>query len=274
MIKLYPLKVIYFPVIAECINPNIFDGKTREEIKDLEIWEGNKKIRLGELFAVDVVKDAVKPRHTVITLEGDLSKVRRIGVYMNGGEIIIRGNVGMHLGEELKAGRIVVYGNVEGWAGSMMKGGEIEIHGNASDYLGAPYRGCDEGMRGGKITVFGDVGNEAGANMRKGIIRIYGNVGQFVGFRMRGGTIYIQKDAEVRAGACMTGGKIVVGGFLEHVLPTFTIDSIKKKVKIEGDEIVRGPFYRFLGDIVENGDGKLFVSKEKNPKLGHYEKFL
>ena len=88
MIKLYPLKVIYFPVIAECINPNIFDGKTRKEIKDLEIWEGNKKIRLGELFAVDFTKDSVKPRHTVITLEGDLCKVRKIGAYMKGGEII------------------------------------------------------------------------------------------------------------------------------------------------------------------------------------------
>jgi len=156
----------------------------------------------------------------------------------------------------------------------MMKGGSIVIHGDAGDYMGAPYRGSTEGLRGGKITVYGNVGNEVGAHMRKGIIKIYGNAGQFVGLRMHDGTIYVQKDSEGRAGACMTDGKIVIGGFLESVLPTFTIDSVKEKVKIEEGEAVKGPFYLFLGDVTENGKGKLYVSKEKNLHLSIYEKFL
>lgn len=72
----------------------------------------------------------------------------------------------------------------------------------------------------------------------------------------------------------MTDGKIIVGGFLESVLPTFTIDSVKAKVKIEGEETAEGLFYVFLGDLAENGDGKLYVSKEKNPHLSCYERFL
>lgn len=72
----------------------------------------------------------------------------------------------------------------------------------------------------------------------------------------------------------MTDGKIVVGGRLESVLPSFTMDSIRPKVKIEESEVAEGPLYLFLGDLAENGNGKLYVSKEKNPHLNCYERFL
>lgn len=270
MINLYPLKESRFPVIAECINPDIFKCEKREEIGRLKVWEGNKQKTLGSLFKIE----ENETNDMAITIHGDANKVRRIGTCMTKGEIIINGNVGMHLGEEMKGGKITVHGNVDGWAGSMMKGGEIEIHGNAGDYLGAPYRGSSIGMSGGRITVYGNVGNEAGACMKKGIIKIYGSAGQFVGFRMRDGAIYVQKDCSGRAGACMVGGKIVVGGSLESVLPTFTIDGVKAKVKIEEGESAEGLFYIFLGDLTENGRGKLYVSKDKNPDLSCHEKCL
>lgn len=275
MIKLSPIKEFKYPVIAECINPDIFNGKTGEEIQKLEVWEGNKQKKLADLFKIEENKTENQPeKETVITVQGNLSEVRRIGAGMKSGEIAIHGDVGMHLGEEMKGGKITVHGNVSGWAGSMMKGGTIEIHGNVGDYLGAPYRGCSEGMHGGKIIVYGNVGAEAGTLMKRGIIKIYGNAGQFAGFGMCDGTIYIQDDAEARAGACMTGGKIIIGGFLESVLPSFSIDSIKGKVKIEEDEVAGGPFYLFLGDLVEHGEGKLYVFKTKNLHLSHYEKYL
>jgi formylmethanofuran dehydrogenase subunit C len=270
MISLSPLKELRFPVTAECITPDVFLDKKCEEIGKLRIWEGNKQKTLGELFKIE----ETKTQNSSITIHGDVSKVRRIGACMTNGEIIVNGNAGMHLGEEMKGGKIIMHGSVGGWAGSMMKGGEIEIHGDASDYLGAPYRGSTDGMRGGKIIVHGNVGSEAGARMKKGVIKIYGSVGQFVGFRMHSGTIYVQDGCAGRAGACMVDGKIIVGGSVDSVLPTFTIDSIKEKVKIEEDEVAAGSFYVFLGDLVGNGNGKLYVSKEKNPHLSHYEKFL
>lgn len=274
MINLHPVKRFGFPIVAECISPDLFQGKKRIEIEELEIWEGNKQKRLRGLFKVEETTKEQQESKTTIAIYGDVSKVRRIGAYMSSGEITIEGGVGMHLGEEMEGGKITVQGNVDGWAGSMMKGGTIEIHGNAGHYLGAPYRGSSQGMRGGKIVVHGNAGNEVGAYMRKGLIKIYGDVGQFAGLRMRKGTIYVQKNCEGRVGACMTGGKIVVGGFLGSVLPTFTIEDIKKKVKIEQDEVVNGPFYLFLGDLTENGKGKLYVPKEKNSHLSHYEKLL
>lgn len=274
MINLRPLKDFRFPVLAECISPDVFQGKTLSEIEVLEIWEGNKRKTLSELFKIDEVKTENQLENPAIAIYGDVSKVRRIGLGMKSGEITINGNTGMHLGEEMKGGKIIVHGNSGGWAGSMMKGGFIEIHGSAGDYLGAPYHGSTKGMHGGKVVVHGNVGTEAGAHMKKGIIKIYGSTGQFIGFRMQEGTIYVQGDCEGRAGACMVGGKIVVGGHLESVLPSFTIDSIKAKVKIEENDMAKGPLYLFLGDLVENGNGKLYVSKEKNPHLNCYEKFL
>ncbi|MEM2676216.1 MAG: formylmethanofuran dehydrogenase subunit C [Candidatus Bathyarchaeia archaeon] len=271
-VNLYPLKEFKLPIMAECINPDTFQGKGLKEIEVLKIWEGNKQKRLGEIFKVEAAETAAET--PVITIHGDVSHVRRIGVGMKSGEIVIKGDAGMHLGEEMRGGKITVYGNVLGWAGSMMKGGTIEIHGNAGDYLGAPYRGSTEGMRGGKIIVHGNVGREVGAHMRKGIIKIYGSAGQFAGFRMKGGTIYVQKDCESRAGACMVDGTIVVGGRIESVMPTFSIEGFRKKVKIEEGEVVEAPFYLFIGDLTENGRGRLFVAKEPNPHLSHYEKFL
>jgi formylmethanofuran dehydrogenase subunit C len=129
-------------------------------------------------------------------------------------------------------------------------------------------------MSDGRITVYGNVGSEIGNNMKKGTIKVYGSAGQFVGFRMHDGTIYVQKTCQGRAGACMVGGKIVVGGLLESVMPTFSIDGIRAKVKVEEDEVVEGPLYVFVGDLAENGNGKLYVMKEKNPHLRHYEKYL
>jgi formylmethanofuran dehydrogenase subunit C len=180
----------------------------------------------------------------------------------------------MHLGEKMVGGKITVQGNAGGWAGSEMKGGLIEIKGNAGDYLASPYRGSSVGMHKGKIIVHGNAGSDVAVFLKGGVIKIHGDAGPFLGFRMTDGAVHIEKNVGNRVGACMTGGKIVVSGVLEEVLPTFTIDSVKPKVKIEEGDTAAGPFYVFLGDLAENGNGKLFISKAANPHLSQYERFL
>jgi len=271
MIVLTPLKRFTYPVNAENINPDIFQGKDTAEIAKLPVFEGNKQKKLSDLFKIEE-DSADSPS---ITLNGDFSEVRRIGMGMKNGEIVINGNVGMHLGEKMTGGKITVNGNAGQWAGSSIKKGLIEIHGNAGDYLASPYRGSTEGMKGGKIVVEGDVGADSGAYMRGGLIKIKGNnVGQFLGFHMGDGTIHVEKNASSRLGANMTGGKIIVSGSLDEMMPTFTIDGIKPKVKVDDTEQAAGPFYVFLGDLAEKGTGKIFASKAANPKLREYEKFL
>lgn len=271
-INLFPLKDFKYPIAAENITPDTFHERTIEEIRKLEAWEGNKPRILAELFNIEETR-TMEGDKTKIVIQGSVREVRRIGKNMTGGDILINGDSGAHLGEGMKNGCITVRGNVDGWTGSMMKGGTIEVYGNAGDYLAAPCRGSTKGMGGGRIIIHGNVGNEAGAHMRKGLIRIEGEAGQFLGFRMRGGTMTV-KDCGDRAGACMIEGKIIISGFLNSVLPTFTIEGMREKVKVADNDLIKGPFYIFVGDLAETGQGKLYVSKDRNPHLSHYEKVI
>lgn len=271
MITLTVQKKLEFPVMAECITPEVFQGKRVEEIGALSIWEGNKQKKLGDIFKIEQAPE----ENPSIIINGDAAELRRIGSGMKTGEIIINGNIGMHLAEKMCGGKITVNGNAGQWAGSSMKGGLIEIHGNGGDYLASPYRGSDSGMKGGKIIVDGNVGSDSACYMKGGVIKIRGDAGPFLGFRMHDGAIHVEKKCETRVGANMSGGKIIISGSLEEPMPTFSIDSVKAKVKLDDTESITGPFYVFIGDLAENSaSGKLFVSKTSNPHLSFYEKFL
>ncbi|MBS7605140.1 MAG: formylmethanofuran dehydrogenase subunit C [Candidatus Bathyarchaeia archaeon] len=260
------------PVYAECISPDIFSGKSVEEILALKVWEGNKNRSLGDLFNVSVEKESGEAE-VVIYLSGDFIKVRRVGANMTTGKIIVDGDIGMHLGEGMRGGEIIVNGYADSWLGGSMKGGRIEVKGSAGDYIGAPYRGSKDGMKGGTIIIYGDAGREVGCLMMGGLIRIYGSVKHFVGINMVDGTIVIHGDCAGKAGGGMRGGRIIICGHIPSILPTFTIEDIRPSVNVDGEKI-SGPFYRFVGDVSDKGEGRLFVSKEKNPHLSFYEKYL
>ncbi len=271
MIVLSILRELQLPVTAECLTPDNLQGKTIEEIAALEVWEGNKQKKLGDIFKVEQTPE----ENPSITINGDAAEVRRVGSGMKQGEIVINGNIGMHLGEKMSGGKITVNGNAGQWAGSEMKGGLVEIHGNGSDYLASPYRGSDTGMKGGKIVVDGNVGSDSCCYLKGGVVKIHGDAGPFLGFRMKDGAVYVEKNCAPRVGANMSGGKIIVSGRLEEPLPTFSIDSVKPKVKLDDTETVQGPFYVFIGDLAENNtSGKLFISKTNNPHLNQFEKLL
>lgn len=271
MITLTPLKKFDVPIDARCITPDVFAGKTAAEVAELPVYEGNRKQKLGDLFKIEKT-DAETPD---ITINGNVCKVKRIGMEMKDGEIVINGDAGMHLGEKMAGGKIVVNGNADCWAGSAMEDGILEIHGNANDYLASPYRGTSIGMCGGTIIVDGTAGSDVGCYMKNGLIKIKGGAGPYLGYRMIKGTIYVEKECKTRVGALMTGGKIIVSAHLEEVMPTFTVDDVKPKVKIDDTEKATGPFYVFEGDNAENGTGKLYVSQAANPHLGAiYDKYL
>ncbi len=271
MIVLTPLKKFEVPVQAACISPDVFQGKTLEEIAALPATEGNTALTLCDLFKIEETPEETPN----ITINGDVGKVKRIGEGMKTGEIVINGDAGMHTGEKMAGGKITVNGNVGGWTGSQMRKGIIEVHGDAADYLATPYRGSDTGMKGGVIIVDGNVGSDVGCYLRGGVIKVKGSAGRFLGYHMSSGTIYVEKDCQYRLAPCMTGGKIVIGGVLEELMPTFTVDSVKAKVKIDDTQSAQGPFYVFLGDLAEHGTGKIFLSKTNNPQMKPiYDKYL
>ena len=174
MISLTPKYNFKFPVEGKNISPDVFKGKSVKEIESLEMWEGNRKLTVGELFEISDV--GVSSDDFTIKIEGNIGSVRNVGADMSMGNIIVDGDVGMHLGEAMSGGMITVSGNAGSWVGSRMKGGTIEIKGNAGDYIGAAYRGSTDGMSGGTIIIHGDAGHEVGCFMKGGLIKILGKL--------------------------------------------------------------------------------------------------
>lgn len=237
------------PIVADTINPNNFAGKTEDEIKATLVWYGNRQCSLGELFNVKVEgKDSVE--NTKIVINGDVSRVKRIGQGMSAGEIEINGNVDMHCGSNMKGGKITINGDADSWLGCEMKGGEIILNGNASYYVGAGYRGEACGMKGGKITVNGSAKDYLGEHMCGGEILVIGNVGLLPAISNNGGKIIIEGNASMPA-VEMKNGTVIIKGKVSDLLPSY---------KEEGTEVVEDvTYHKLVGDVNVGGKGILFI---------------
>jgi formylmethanofuran dehydrogenase subunit C len=249
-VTIKPKKDISISVEAENISPDKFAGKSEKDIQSIEVWMGNQKTTLGELFSVKV-EGTGAVADTKIVMEGDFSRVKRIGEGMTSGLIMIKGNVDMHLGAKMSGGKITLSGNADSWAGREMKGGELIIEGNAGYYLGAGYRGETCGMRGGKITVMGSALDFLGEHMCGGEIIVKGNAGILPGVSNNGGKIVIEGNTS-RPGSEMAKGTIIVGR-VEEMMPVF---------KQEGTEAIEGITYKkYTGDVIVNGKGVLYIKE-------------
>jgi formylmethanofuran dehydrogenase subunit C len=207
------------PVEIEGVIPDQLRDKSMAEIERLEIYEGNRKLALAELFAV-----SGDPSDARIDFQGDLKGVHYIGYGMSEGEVHVHGNAGRHVGGLMRGGRIVVDGDAGDWVGGEMHGGLIHVKGHAGHLIGAAYRGSKQGMTDGTILIGGDVGNEVGAAMRRGILAVGGACGDAAGFNMIAGTILVFGACGIRTGANMRRGTLgLFGAERPSLLPTFKL---------------------------------------------------
>ncbi len=237
------------PIEADTISPDNFAGLSERDIEQIPLCLGNTQVFLGDIF--EVVADGSDSAENVrIEINGDLSRIKRIGQRMSAGEIVINGNVDMHCGCSMTGGKITINGHADNWVGCEMKGGEITVNGNAKYYVGSGYRGESNGMSGGRIVVNGDVLDYLGEHMCGGEIVVTGNAGLLPGLSNNGGTIVIGGNTTMAAGE-MKKGMIVIKGNLEEMLPIYRED---------GTEEFEGQTYRkFTGDVNVKGKGTLLV---------------
>ena len=255
-------------VETEVITPDTFALKSENEIGNLVVWQGPNKHPLSEFFDVKG-SGAGSIQKTSIIIEGDVSRVKRIGEGMAGGSIIIKGSAGMHTGSGMIGGEIVVRGNADAWAGMEMKGGLLHITGNAGDHAGCAYRGSWHGMTGGKILIDGSAQSQVGGGMSGGVIVVEGSVQNFCGIRQNSGLIIVKGDAVRGVGAEMSGGTIVVAGSIMNFLPGF--EYADTEIDLTFDDIVcQGEFMKFAGDhaLVTRTKGALYALKNANEDLG------
>jgi formylmethanofuran dehydrogenase subunit C len=267
------LKFIYrgqtsVPVEIEGLTPEWVVGKPLAEIERFEIFHGNRKIPLAEMFSV-----SGDPSDKRLEFEGDLSGVHWIGAHMRGGQVFVNGPAGRHIGSEMRGGEIRIEGDAGGWVGCEMRDGFIHIKGNAGHLVGAAYRGSAKGMLGGTIVVDGNAGNEIGLSMQQGLIAIGGQAGDMLGFNMADGTIVVLGESGIRAGAGMRGGTIaMLGPSPPPVLPSFRfketgqlnglatkLDDLRSKgLRVDATQLP-DQVDVWTGDLVADGAGELYL---------------
>ncbi|MBN2110494.1 MAG: formylmethanofuran dehydrogenase subunit C [Methanosarcinaceae archaeon] len=267
VVTLKPTGNFDLTVEAEVITPDNFAGKSAQEIGQLLVWQGPKQYPLANYFEVKG-DGADTTEETTITIDGDVSRVKRIGEGMTAGKVLVKGSTGMHAGAEMVGGEIIIEGDTDSWAGMEMKGGLLHIKGNTKDHLGSAYRGSWHGMTGGRIVVDGDAVNQVGGGMSGGEIVIGGSVKHFCGIRINGGLIVVKGDAFRTVGAEMTGGTIVVGGTIERFTPGFIQEDTESDIKFDDIECT-GEYKKFTGDyaIPQKGKGTMYVSSVNNECL-------
>jgi formylmethanofuran dehydrogenase subunit C len=267
------LQLTYFgdtkvPVEVEGFTPDWACDKSLAEIERFEIFHGNRKIPLAEMFRVS--GDAADKRFDIT---GNLAGVHWLGARMASGQINIHGPAGRHVGSEMSGGEIHVHGNADGWVGAEMHGGFIHVHGSAGHLIGAAYRGSAKGMTGGTILIDGNAGNEIGHTMRRGLIAIGGSAADMVGFNMLAGTVLIFGDCGIRPGAGMRRGTIgILGTKPTPLLPTFRyattmqpqiVRVMLREVRSRGLKIDESLFTTELdiyhGDLLTIGRGEVLM---------------
>jgi formylmethanofuran dehydrogenase subunit C len=253
------------PLDAEGLCPDRLAGLSRPEIEQLELWHGNRRAALGELFAVSGAGAQD------VRVDGDLARVAGLGAGMAGGRLTLAGDAGPHVGAGMRDGELIVEGDAGDWTGADMRGGRLVVRGSVGRRLGGAYVGARAGMRGGEILVHGDAGEEAGAGLRRGLIAVVGRAGHAAGLRALAGTIVVLGALGAHPGAGMRRASIVAMTSAT-LLPTFEractyrppfLRLCLRRLRALGlpvtDEQIEGRYTRWSGDALELGRGEILI---------------
>ncbi len=204
-----------FRIDLSPLTPERLAGQSADAIARVLLACGRRRVPVGDWFDV---RGSAGPS---ILIEGDGTRLDRIGAGMQDGLIRIEGDAGAYLGLGMRGGRIEVSGSVDAYAACGLSGGVVRIDGNSGDYLGAALPGEHRGMRGGVVIIGGRVGDRAGDHMRRGLILAEGACGDYCGARMQGGTIAMLGACGARPGYAMHRGTLLFAGPAPVPGPTF-----------------------------------------------------
>jgi formylmethanofuran dehydrogenase subunit C len=187
------------------IQPSTMSRMTRAEIKAIPLNYDRRLVRLDELFEV-----SGEPSESLI-LEGDCSKLIRLGAKMDRGSMLVRGSAGDELAARMKGGRIEVLGDVGNYLAMSMRNGAVIVHGSAGDFVAGPATGERRGMQGGDCLVLGNIGSRGAERMRRGILFVGGNTGDCGAAQMIAGTVIVLGELGAEWAGGMKRGSIVLG---------------------------------------------------------------
>jgi len=246
------------------LTPTAVAGEGASELARRALWHGNEQLPLGEFFDV-VARPGDVP---TLVFEGDLSRCDGVGRAMDGGALVVDGDVGDYLGAQLAGGEIRVSGSAGLLAACEMAGGRLEVGGDVGDYAANALPGDMDGMRGGLFIVRGNAGARFGDRMRRGTALVFGAAGDFLASRMVAGTIAVAGEVGAHCGYGMRRGSLVFAGTPPAIPPTFAATG--HDIRVFWALLTRslaahgGPFAdlparrprRLVGDLAADGKGE------------------
>lgn len=209
--------------------------------------ERDGRVSLGDLFEITGTPGAS------IRFAGDLGTADRVGAGLNGGQVVIEGDVGVE-------------------AGMAMSGGVLDVEGDAGERAGAAPLGYQRGMTGGELIIRGSAGAEAGARMRRGLLVIGRSAGDRTGLGMLAGNIIVLGSAGTDVGLWSKRGSVVGLGAITppptysfactyqpiHLRLILTRLRDRHRLSIRRRHFT-GLYHRYSGDFAELGKGEILV---------------
>jgi formylmethanofuran dehydrogenase subunit C len=257
---------------ARTLLPAALAPLSEGEIARLPLWHGTERIALADLF--DVQLHATPEAEPCIAFEGDMRRFDRVGCAMDGGSIVVNGDVGDLAGAQMTGGTLAVSGSSGAFAACEMAGGRIEIGGHTGDFAAGALPGSMDGMRGGTLVVRGHTGERFGDRMRRGTALVFGDAGAFAASRMVAGTIGIAGSVGEHLAYGMRRGTLILPGvrqlqqtnrFVENHAETSVFwRLIARSLAREGGafgELAQQTPRRLAGDISVDGRGELLIAR-------------
>lgn len=197
------------------LTPARLAGRTERDIAAIAVNTAKRRLTVGDVFAIGG-SDAASIRFL-----GGSERFDRLGEALDGGAILVEGDVGQRAGRAMAGGTLTVKGAAGPFAGSAMTGGTLIVEGHCGDDLGAPLAGETAGLRGGTIQILGRAGARAADRMRRGTVLVAGDAGEHAGSRMIAGTLVVGGRAGHSPGILMRRGTIILGGGAASTSATF-----------------------------------------------------
>ncbi len=258
IIELSMKKFSRIPLEFDNVLPELLYDKTSDEIKSTVVYHGNRQEPLGDYFDVLVTGDSCGGNECRIIINGDLSRTKYIGNNMSAGEIIVNGDVDLHLAAQMSAGHIIVNGDAESYVAREMTGGLLEVKGSVKEFCASSYMGEWRGMSGGRIIIDENAGRNLADSMVAGYIHIKGDCDFLPGVHMSGGFIQIDGHVSKWPAGQMKAGTIVINGGVDEILQGFRKKEVVTHPYING-QYYPGRYVLYIGDIGARGKGKLWI---------------
>ena len=249
------------------VTPLALAALSSAEVERVEIGYGNALVPLAEFFHVEARDD------DTLLFAADLARFDRVGWQMDGGRLLVDGDVGDYAGGAMRSGSVSVRGTAGALAACEMSGGSLTIGGDVGDFAASTLPGSMDGMRGGTLVVHGHAGARFGDRMRRGTAVVFGDMGDFLASRLVAGTIAVGGRVGAHCGYGMRRGSVVFAGAAPALPPTFVPaiaaapvfwQLLARDLARHGGVFAELParrIERHLGDLAAGGKGELIVAR-------------